>query len=124
MENNSINTGQVEIETKSLTVLSESDMPPFEIDERIEADEDLRLKYRYLDLRRPKMQQHLILRHKAAQASREYLSSQNFTEIETPLLVKTTPGGARVFKVPSRIHAGKFYALPESPQMYKQLLMV
>ena len=124
MENNSINTGQVEIETKSLTVLSESDMPPFEIDDRIEAAEDLRLKYRYLDLRRPKMQQHLILRHKAAQASREYLSSQNFTEIETPLLVKTTPGGARVFKVPSRIHAGKFYALPESPQMYKQLLMV
>ena len=124
MENNSINTGQVEIETKSLTVLSESDMPPFEIDDRIEAAEDLRLKYRYLDLRRPKMQQHLILRHKAAQASREYLSSQNFTEIETPMLVKTTPGGARVFKVPSRIHAGKFYALPESPQMYKQLLMV
>jgi len=124
MENKSINTGQVEIEAKSLTVLSESDIPPFEVDDRMEASEELRLKYRYLDLRRPKMQQHLILRHKAAQASREYLSSQNFTEIETPLLVKTTPGGARVFKVPSRIHHGKFYALPESPQMYKQLLMV
>lgn len=124
MENDKIKTGEIEIEVSSLKILNESEVPPFEVDDRIEANEELRLKYRYLDLRRPIMQEHLLVRHKAAQAAREYLSSENFLEIETPMLVKTTPGGARVFKVPSRTHPGKFYALPESPQMYKQLLMV
>ena len=124
MENKKIVTGEIEVEVKSLNILSEAETPPFEIDDRVEANEELRLKYRYLDLRRPIMQEHLLARHKAAQAAREYLSSQNFIEIETPMFVKTTPGGARVFKVPSRVHPGKFYALPESPQMYKQLLMV
>ncbi len=124
MENKNMQTGEIEVEINFLNILNESEVPPFEIDDRIEANEELRLKYRYLDLRRPIMQQHLLVRHKAAQATREYLSSQGFLEIETPMFVKTTPGGARVFKVPSRVHPGKFYALPESPQMYKQLLMV
>ena len=124
MENKNMVTGDIEVFVDKLTVLNKSDVLPFDIEDRIDVNEEIRLKYRYLDLRRPIMQQRLLIRHKAAQASREYLSSQNFTEIETPMLVKTTPGGARVFKVPSRIHAGKFYALPESPQMYKQLLMV
>lgn len=124
MENKKMITGEIEVEVKKLEILNESEVPPFEIEDRVEPNEELRLKYRYLDLRRPVMQEHLLVRHKAAQATREYLSSQNFLEIETPMFVKTTPGGARVFKVPSRIHPGKFYALPESPQMYKQLLMV
>ncbi len=124
MENTKLKTGSIEVYISSLHTLNESDVPPFEVDDRIEANEDLRLKYRYLDLRKPIMQNRLLLRHKAAQAAREYLSGQDFMEIETPMLVKTTPGGARVFKVPSRVHAGKFYALPESPQTYKQLLMV
>ncbi len=124
MTNTKLKTGEIEVNSTTLEILNESEVPPFEIDDRIEANEDLRLKYRYLDLRRPIMQERLLFRHKTAQATREYLSSQNFLEIETPLLVKTTPGGARVFKVPSRTHQGKFYALPESPQMYKQLLMV
>src|SRR3989344_1338023 len=124
MENKNITTGEIEVEVNSLNILNESEVPPFEIDDRMTTNEELRLKYRYLDLRKPIMQQRLFMRHKAAQATREYLSSQNFMEIETPMFVKTTPGGARVFKVPSRVHPGKFYALPESPQMYKQLLMV
>ena len=121
MENKNISTGEIEVICSDLNVLNKSDVPPFEIDAE-EINEDLRLKYRYLDLRRKSMQEHLLIRHKAAQATREYLSSENFLEIETPMFVKTTPGGARVFKVPS--HPGKFYALPESPQVYKQLLMV
>ncbi len=124
MTNTKIVTGEVEILCDSLQVLNQSETPPFEIEDREETNEELRLKYRYLDLRRPIMQQRLLLRHKAAQAAREYLTSQNFAEIETPILQKTTPGGARVFKVPSRVHPGKFFALPESPQIYKQLLMV
>ena len=124
MANSRMPTGDIEVLTDSIVILNESDTPPLEIEDGKEAAEEMRLKYRYLDLRRPKMQQHLFFRHKAAQATREFLSSQNFLEIETPLLVKTTPGGARVFKVPSRANIGKFYALPESPQMYKQLLMV
>ena len=124
MENSKLKTGDIEVDTVSLNILNESETPPFEIDDKIETNEELRLKYRYLDLRRPVMQQRLLTRHKASQAAREYLSSQDFLEIETPMLVKTTPGGARVYKVPSRVHPGKFYALPESPQMYKQLLMI
>ncbi|MBI2148605.1 aspartate--tRNA ligase [Candidatus Woesearchaeota archaeon] len=124
MENKNIITGEIEVEVKKLNILNESEVPPFEIDDRMEASEELRLKYRYLDLRRPVMQERLLVRHKAAQVVRQYLSSQSFMEIETPMFVKTTPGGARVFKVPSRTHTGKFYSLPESPQMYKQILMV
>ncbi len=124
MENTKIPTGEIELEASSLEILNESEVPPFEIDDRVTPNEDLRLKYRYLDLRRNIMQKRLETRHKASQAAREYLSSEKFIEIETPMFVKTTPGGARVYKVPSRIHPGKFYALPESPQMYKQLLMV
>ncbi|MBI5391549.1 aspartate--tRNA ligase [Candidatus Woesearchaeota archaeon] len=124
MENNKLVTGEIEAWIEEAEILNEAEVPPFEVDDRMEASEELRLKYRYLDLRRPIMQQRLLIRHKAAQAAREYLSSQSFLEIETPMLLKTTPGGARVFKVPSRVHPGKFYALPESPQMYKQLLMV
>ena len=124
MENKNMVTGDIEVFVDKLTVLNKSDVLPFDIEDRIDVNEEIRLKYRYLDLRRPIMQQRLLIRHKAAQAARSYLSSENFLEIETPLFVKTTPGGARVFKVPSRKHPGKFYALPESPQMYKQLLMV
>ncbi len=124
MENSKLVTGEIEVVVDKIIVLNEAEVPPFEIDDRMDINEETRLKYRYLDLRRPVMQQHLFLRHTAAQAVREYLSSQNFMEIETPMFVKTTPGGARVFKVPSRVHPGKFYALPESPQMYKQLLMI
>ena len=124
MENKKIKTGEIEVDIKSLEILNESEVPPFEIGDKAVLNEELRLKYRYLDLRRPIMQRNLLIRHKAAEAMREYLNSQNFMEIETPILVKTTPGGARVFKTPSRVHPGKFYALPESPQMYKQLLMV
>lgn len=124
MTNSKLITGEIEIITDHLEILNIAETPPFEIDDRNTASEDLRLQYRYLDLRRPTMQKHLLTRHKAAQATREYLSSQNFLEIETPILQRTTPGGARVFKVPSRVHPGKFFALPESPQIYKQLLMV
>ncbi len=95
MENAKLKTGDIEVDAASLNILNESETPPFEIDDKIETNEELRLKYRYLDLRRPVMQQRLLTRHKASQAAREYLSSQNFLEIETPMLVKTTPGGAR-----------------------------
>ncbi len=124
MTNTKIVTGEVEVLCDNLNVLNQSETPPFEIEDREETNEELRLEYRYLDLRRPSMQERLLLRHKAAQAAREYLTSQSFMEIETPILQRTTPGGARVYKVPSRAHPGKFFALPESPQIYKQLLMV
>ncbi|MBW2970372.1 aspartate--tRNA ligase [Candidatus Woesearchaeota archaeon] len=124
MTNPNLKTGEIELLTDSLQVLSQAETPPFEIDDRNLPSEELRLTHRYLDLRRPTMQQRLLTRHKAAQAAREYLTSQNFMEIETPILVRTTPGGARVFKTPSRVHPGKFFALPESPQTYKQLLMI
>src|SRR3989344_4824777 len=112
------------ISIEGLEILNQSETPPIEVDNRAEASEELRLKYRYLDLRRPIMQERLQTRHNVITAVREFMNSQDFLEIETPMLVKTTPGGARVFKVPSRAHPGKFYALPESPQLYKQLLMV
>ncbi len=124
MTNTRLITGEIDVLCDSLQVINQAETPPFEIDDRTEANEEIRLTYRYLDLRRPVMQHRLVTRHLAAQAAREFLSSQNFIEIETPILQKTTPGGARVFKVPSRIHPGKFFALPESPQIYKQLLMV
>jgi len=124
MANKNITTGEIEIAVDHIEVLNQSETPPMEIEDRVEVGEDTRLKYRYIDLRRPNMQKKLELRHKAAQAVREYLVKEKFIEIETPILVKTTPGGARVFKVPSRVHPGKMFTLRESPQIYKQLLMV
>jgi len=124
LENPKLKTGEVEILADDLEVLSKSETPPLEIEDRIEANEDMRLKYRYLDLRRPKMQRHLLIRHNAAMAAREFLNKNSFLEIETPILVRATPEGARDYIVPSRVNPGKFYALPQSPQLYKQILMV
>ncbi len=124
MINKNLKTGEVELVVDTLHVLNKSEVPPIEIDDRVLANEEMRLKYRYLDLRRPVMQQRLIFRHNVAQAAREYLSSQGFLEIETPLLIKSTPEGARDYVVPSRVHPGSFYALPQSPQLFKQILMV
>jgi aspartyl-tRNA synthetase len=122
--NPNLETGSVEIQIKSLEVLSMSKELPFPIDgDGYDIGEEHRLKYRYLDLRRPRLQRNLRLRSKYVEAAREYLFSQDFTEIETPLLSKTTPEGSRDFVVPSRIYPGKFFALPQSPQQYKQLLM-
>jgi aspartyl-tRNA synthetase len=123
-ENAELKTGQVEIQVEELKVLSESNPPPFPIDEDADAAENLRLKYRYLDLRRSKMRQNLLLRAKAARAVRDYLNSTGFLEIETPFLTKSTPEGARDYLVPSRVNPGQFYALPQSPQLFKQLLMI
>jgi aspartyl-tRNA synthetase len=124
MENKKIPTGEVEVFADKIEILNEADTPPIEIDDRIPANDDLRLEYRYLDLRRPTMQHHLKLRHDTAQAVREYMNSNNFLEIETPLLIRSTPEGARDYIVPSRVNPGKFYSLPQSPQLYKQTLMV
>ncbi len=117
-------TGDIEIKVTELRILGESETPPFEISGKCTAGEPTRLKYRYLDLRRPELQQNIILRHKIAKATRDYFDEKGFIEIETPMLIKSTPEGARDFLVPSRIHKGSFYALPQSPQIYKQLCMV
>ena len=122
--NTKLATGEIEVLCDSVEILNKSDVPPFEIDERAEISEDLRLKYRYLDLRRTNMQRNLETRHKAFKAAFNYLDSQNFLHLETPMLMKSTPEGARDYVVPSRVNIGKFYALPQSPQLYKQLLMV
>jgi len=124
LENPKLKTGQIEVVVDELEILNKSLTPPLEIDDRVEANEDMRLKFRYLDLRRPKMQKHLQMRHNAAMAARAYLNKNSFLEIETPILVRSTPEGARDYIVPSRVNPGKFYALPQSPQIYKQLLMV
>ncbi|MEK6968020.1 MAG: aspartate--tRNA ligase [Nanoarchaeota archaeon] len=124
MENPRMHTGKIEIISDSLEILSKSKTPPFEIDEDAVISEELRLKYRYLDLRRTNIQKYFLIRHKAYQAVREYLSSNGFLEVETPMLVKSTPEGARDYIVPSRVNLGKVYALPQSPQLYKQILMV
>ena len=117
-------TGEIEVLATELVILNESQTPPFEITDRSEATETLRLKYRYLDLRRPKMQQLFITRHRMCQIIRNYFSANNFMEFETPMLTKSTPEGARDYLVPSRVEAGSFYALPQSPQLFKQILMV
>lgn len=122
--NKNLPTGEIEILGDDLAILNEAETPPFPIEDEVETSEELRLKYRFLDLRRQQMQNNLRVRHKTAQAVRRYLDSLNFLEIETPFLMKSTPEGARDYLVPSRIHHGKFYALPQSPQTYKQILMV
>ena len=123
-KNSEIPTGDIEIEVKELKILGESQTPPFEILENSNAGEDLRLKYRYLDLRRPDIQKNILLRHKITKVTRDYFDDNGFIEIETPTLIKSTPEGARDYLVPSRIHKGSFFALPQSPQLYKQLLML
>ena len=122
--NNEIKTGHVEIIVSDLRILAKAQTPPFEITNETKVNEELRLKYRYLDLRRAPLQNNIIMRHKIAQAAREYYYANDFTEIETPMMMKSTPEGARDYLIPSRVHNGKFYALPQSPQIYKQLLMV
>jgi aspartyl-tRNA synthetase len=123
-ENPMLPTGNIDVMVDKLIILNQAETTPFPIEDGIEAHEDLRLKYRYLDLRRTEMQKNLLLRHKMYQLTRKYFDANNFVEIETPILMKSTPEGARDFLVPSRMHKGKFYALPQSPQQYKQILMV
>ena len=123
-KNTEIPTGEVELEVTDLRVLAKSETPPFEIIENCPTSELTRLKYRYLDLRRPDLQRNILLRHKVAKVTRDYFDENGFVEIETPILIRSTPEGARDFLVPSRIHKGEFYALPQSPQLYKQLSMV
>lgn len=117
-------TGEIEVIAKELRILSAAETPPLQIEEDSDVNENVRLKYRYLDLRRPDMQKNLMLRHRVAKIARDYYDSNGFLELETPMLTKSTPEGARDYLVPSRVHPGKFYALPQSPQIFKQLLMV
>lgn len=123
-KNKNIPTGEIEIIVNELNVLNESEVPPFTIEDKTDGGDDIRMKYRYLDLRRPSVRQNLELRHKMCIAVRNYLSNQGFLEVETPMLIGSTPEGARDFVVPSRMNPGQFYALPQSPQTLKQLLMV
>ena len=123
-KNKNIPTGEIEVIADSLRILNHSEIPPFTIEDNTDGGDDLRMKYRYLDLRRPSVRSNLELRHKMAFEIRRYLDSKGFLEIETPILVKSTPEGARDFVVPSRMNPGEFYALPQSPQLFKQLLMV
>ena len=122
--NPNIDTGDIEIKVFNIEYLNKSEVPPFTIEDETDGGEDLRMKYRYLDLRRAPLQKNIMLRHSLMQETRNYLNSQNFLEIETPVLIKSTPEGARDFIVPSRMNEGQFYALPQSPQTFKQLLMV
>ncbi len=122
--NKELATGEIEVEASRLVILNKSLTPPFEITENPDCTEELRLKYRYLDLRRPPLQYRIKMRHKIAKAVRDYMDSVGFYEIETPLLIRSTPEGARDFIVPSRVNPGKFYALPQSPQLFKQILMI
>ena len=122
--NNNITTGKIEIKVSEINIINEAKTPPFMIEDRTEVSEDLRLKYRYLDLRRPAMFETFKMRHNVTKSIREYLDGEGFLDIETPILTKSTPEGARDYLVPSRVHPGEFYALPQSPQIFKQLLMV
>ncbi len=124
MKNQNLPTGEIEVFAHRLKVLARSETPPFEIDDRVVASDDMRLKYRFLDLRRPIMQKNLLFRDRMTIAARKYVHEHGFVEIETPMLVKPTPEGARDYIVPSRVHPGKFYALPQSPQLYKQICMI
>ena len=123
-KNKNIPTGEIEVDCAEIVVLSEAEPTPMIIADETDALEDVRMKYRYLDLRRPVMQKNLILRHNITKAVRSYFDARGFIEVETPVFGKTTPEGARDYLVPSRVNPGKFYALPQSPQLYKQLLMV
>ncbi len=122
--NESMKTGKIEIIAEQMKILSESDTPPFQVEDNINVNDELRLKYRYLDLRRPSIFKNIQLRHNVVKTVRDFLSDEGFLEIETPILQKSTPEGARDYLVPSRVHPGSFYALPQSPQLFKQLLMV
>ena len=122
--NKNISTGEIEILVSEISVLNSSKLPPFTIENDTDGGEELRMKYRYLDLRRSILKDNIIFRSKLALETRKYLDSQDFVEIETPFLIKSTPEGARDFVVPSRLNPGQFYALPQSPQTFKQILMV
>src|SRR5262245_35459333 len=124
LENPNLKTGTIEVVASQLWILSEAKTTPFPIEDEITTSEDLRLKYRYLDLRRPKMQETFRMRHRITMAVRDYMDRQGFWEVETPILTKSTPEGARDYLVPSRLHHGSFYALPQSPQLFKQILMI
>ena len=123
-KNAHLDTGDIEIIASNLKVLNRSEIPPFTIEDNTDGGDDLRMKYRYLDLRRSAVRKNLELRHRICFELRRYLNEHNFLEVETPILIKSTPEGARDFVVPSRMNPGQFYALPQSPQLYKQLLMV
>ncbi|MBT3622421.1 MAG: aspartate--tRNA ligase, partial [Flavobacteriales bacterium] len=123
-KNKNIPTGEIEIEITELTILNKSKTPPFTIENETDGGDEIRMKYRYLDIRRNPVKENLLLRHQVSKATRNYLDNQGFIEVETPYLIKSTPEGARDFVVPSRMNEKQFYALPQSPQTFKQLLMV